>query len=88
MSELFSLTSIPFLKTIIDDLLCWMNLPLSIMGRIAINIPFHNDPCWTHPLMVQISRLNDHQILLEKNEYQESHEQLYKTQKHKEDLQH
>lgn len=38
--------------------------------------------------MVQISRLNDHQILLEKNEYQESHEQLYKTQKHKEDLQH
>lgn len=31
--------------------------------------------------MDQISRLNDHQILLEKTEYQESHEQLYKNTK-------
>ena len=35
MSELFRLNFTPLLKTIDDDLRRWMNLPLSILGRIA-----------------------------------------------------
>lgn len=36
LSELFGLNFSPLLKTINDDLHRWMNLPLSIMGRISV----------------------------------------------------
>ncbi len=36
LSELFGLIYTPLLKTIDDDLQRWMNLPLSIMGRISV----------------------------------------------------
>lgn len=35
LSELFLLNFMPLLKTIEDDLNCWMTLPISIIGRIA-----------------------------------------------------
>lgn len=35
LSELFHLNYTPLLKTIEDDLRRWMNLPLSLIGRIA-----------------------------------------------------
>ncbi len=36
LSELFSLNFIPLLKSVQDDLNRWTNLPISLLGRIAI----------------------------------------------------